>query len=62
LEGHTETVELLLDEGAGIDKTERKNGMPALILAAVQGHAETIGKLLEKGAAIDSRDNTAAAP
>jgi hypothetical protein len=49
LRGQVETVELLLDRGAGIDR-QNLHGKTALYLAAQNGHAPVVRLLLERGA------------
>ncbi len=50
--GHPAIVQLLLDNGAAIDKT-LNNGVTPLLLAAQEGHFEVIKILLERGAYVD---------
>jgi len=49
LNGHTETVKLLLDRGANLH-FQTPNGDTALDLAVKDGHTKTVELLLEKGA------------
>ncbi len=61
--GHTATVELLLDRGAaGIDALD-KYGMQPLHWAAENGHTATVEQLLDRGATgIDAPDNVGMLP
>ncbi len=52
LVGHSDTVEILLENGAEINK-QMKNGMSALMLASQRGHAEVVKVLLKHGALVN---------
>jgi len=47
-DGHTQTVELLLEKGANVN-VKNKYGYTALMYASMYGHTETAELLLEKG-------------
>ena len=47
--GHTETVALLLQNGAQIDMQDN-NGWFSLMFASRNGHTETVALLLQNGA------------
>ena len=50
INGHTNTLILLLSKGAKVDKRD-KDGLTPLLAAAHQGHNEVCGLLLDKGKA-----------
>ena len=52
--GHTDTVELLLGEGASIESRDGYNNTP-LHLAVLNGHCGVVELLLGKGASVESR-------
>ena len=54
--GHTETVKLLLDNGAKVN-TATRHGMTALMLAVNRQHKETAKLLLENGATVNAVDS-----
>ena len=56
LNGHTEVVELLADNGAELD-LKNDDGATALIFASRHGNAEIVKLLLEKGANPELKDN-----
>ncbi|XP_057684775.1 ankyrin repeat domain-containing protein 50 isoform X2 [Corythoichthys intestinalis] len=63
-EGHDDIVELLLDAGADVDETARREGdspakapMTPLLAAAAMGHVQTVSRLLFWGAAVDAIDD-----
>ena len=56
LNGHTETVALLLKNGAHIDMQEH-NGFSSLMIASQNGHTETVALLLQNGAHINMQEN-----
>lgn len=51
LEGHSEVIEVLVENGAELN-AQNKDGWTALMLAALKGHSEVVHVLLEKGADI----------
>ena len=53
----SETVALLLQNGAEIDMQENK-GWSSLMIASQNGHTETVAVLLQNGAEIDMQENT----
>ena len=55
-EGHPETVQLLIDLGADIEKTESRNGRTPLCIASLNGHLEVVRTLVEAGANIEKKD------
>ncbi|MCE9507211.1 MAG: ankyrin repeat domain-containing protein [Alphaproteobacteria bacterium] len=56
-----ETVELLLDKGAGISAPDR-NGWPPLTHAAWHGQEAILDFLVKRGAAVDAKDNHGQTP
>jgi ankyrin repeat protein len=59
--GHTETVSLLLDRGAGID-VKGVNGKTALAWAAEGGKQDIVTLLLKKGASVEVKDDNGDTP
>jgi ankyrin repeat protein len=57
LDNRTETVRLLLDNGARINGISNGNG-PALGFAAMSGHIETVRLLLDRGADTEGKNST----
>ena len=55
--GHTEIVELLLENRADIDMVTVATGETALHLATSGGHIATVKLLLERGAAVNKATN-----
>ena len=55
-QGNTDTIKLLLDNGANPDE-QNKEGQTALMLAAERGHLATAKVLLASGANINIKDN-----
>ena len=55
LDGDTERVRQLLDEGAPVDVKD-KDGRTVLMKAILQGHTEVVRLLLDKGAAVEKFD------
>ena len=53
--GEKDSVQLLLNHGADVDKADR-NGHTALITAAWEGHEETVRLLLDNGAKVNIHD------
>ena len=53
--GHTETVQCLIEAKAEVNSQDRKEDTP-LLLAAVNGHTETVKFLIEAKAEVNSRD------
>ena len=49
MNGHTETVKLLLDAGAAVD-TQGMHGMTPLMCASEKGHTEIVKLLIDAGA------------
>lgn len=56
LKGHTDTVRVLLNQGADINARDYF-GSTALIIAAENGHSEIVKLLLDKGADVNAKDN-----
>ena len=57
IDGDTERVRQLLDEGAPVDeKDEYLNSRTALMWASLHGRTEVVQLLLAKGAAVDEKD------
>src|SRR5262245_29376585 len=56
LDGNTETVKELLDQGADINQRD-ENGRTALMFAAMNTHYETMKVLLEYGADVNAKSN-----
>jgi len=54
--GHTEIVEMLLEEGADVN-AKTKEGITALNRASEKGHTKTVARLLEKGADVNAKDS-----
>ena len=54
--GKDDIVELLLDNGANIEKTMTGRGLSALMLAAGEGHVSTVELLISRGARLDPAD------
>ena len=52
-EGHTETVEALLDGGAGVNQARPTDGTTPILEAAINGHYDLVLRLLERGADVD---------
>jgi len=52
IDGETETLEQLLDDGAAVEST--LNGWSALLAAVSGAHEEGVALLLERGAAVDA--------
>ena len=55
LDGDTERVRQLLDDGAPMDEKD-EHGMTALMEASMHGHTEVVRLLLDKGAAVDEKN------
>ena len=53
--GHVDTAQLLLDEGADVDRANR-NGATPLWIASKNGHVDAAQLLLDKGAQVDRAD------
>ncbi len=53
--GHRKVVEVLIEEGAGLDAKDRW-GRTALHLASMSGHSEVVDVLLRNGASMTERD------
>lgn len=53
---HVETVTVLLKAGAD-PKSKSRQGIPAIVLAAIYGHSDVIKSLLDHGAIVDARDS-----
>ena len=58
--GHSNTVEALLEHGAEIDLQDR-SGMTALMTAVIAGRVKSVKALLERGADPGIKDSTGAA-
>ena len=56
LNGHTETVLLLLQNGAHVNMQNNK-GLSSLIIASQEGHTETVLLLLQNGAHVNMQNN-----
>ncbi len=56
LNGHTQIVRKLLDNGADTDFSDNR-GHTALILAALNGYIEIVRRLLDKGADVNAANN-----
>jgi len=56
VEGHTDVVEYLLDNGIAIDEKD-DNGVQALAKAATSGHANLCKLLISRGVSINAKDN-----
>ena len=56
IEGHEETVRVLVELGANIEARDTTTGSTPLHLAAIEGHEETVRALVELGANIEARD------
>ena len=54
--GKDDIVELLLDNGANIEKTMTGRGLSPLMLAAGEGHVSTVELLMRRGARLDPAD------
>jgi ankyrin repeat protein len=54
--GYTDTVDLLLDNGARINEPD-SDGMTPLIWAACHGCTETVERLMDRGADVSLRDS-----
>jgi ankyrin repeat protein len=52
--GHTETVQLLLEKGADVN-AKSNSRWTALMYAAENGHTEIVHLLLEKGADVNAK-------
>ena len=61
MQGHTETLQLLLNKGAAIDR-RKADGWTALFLAAVGSHTPTVRALLVAGASPLLRDHQGCPP
>ena len=55
-EGHWETVKLLIELGADIERNESRNGRTPLCIAAQNGHLDVVRVLVEAGADIEKKD------
>jgi hypothetical protein len=53
--GRPEIAGLLVDQGAGSDRSVETKGLPPLALAAVFGYPGPVSRLIERGAAVDVR-------
>jgi ankyrin repeat protein len=51
--GHTETIKLLLEKGADVNR-ENRHGNTALLFAAYEGSTEMVKLLLEAGANVNA--------
>lgn len=60
-QGHSSVVQLLLDNGAGVDTLDCER-LTALHKAAKQGHASVVQLLLDNGARQDARDDCQMTP
>ncbi|MFW6413711.1 MAG: ankyrin repeat domain-containing protein [Verrucomicrobiota bacterium] len=60
-EGHLEAVNLLLEKGASLEKSDRM-GWTALHVAAEAGNADVAAVLIEAGAVIDAMDKDGRSP
>jgi len=56
LDGNTETVKELIDQGADINERD-ENGRTALMFAVMNTHYETMKVLLEYGADVNAKSN-----
>ena len=54
--GHTETVSLLLQNGAHVNMQEN-DGWSSLMIASQNGHTETVSLLLQNGAHVNMQEN-----
>ena len=59
--GPPETVVVLLEAGADIERPNR-DGQRPLHSAAISGHAEIVALLIQKGAAVDAKDRKGRSP
>lgn len=59
--GHTDTVELLINKGADIEAKD-EDGQTPLMFEAAWGDIETVKLLIDKGAAIEARDDDGNTP
>ena len=61
LDGNTQSVKELLDEGADINQRD-DNDRTALMFAVINAHYETMKLLLEHGADVNARSNVGGTP
>ena len=60
-DGHVDTVRLLLDRGAEVDRANQ-NGLTPLLTACFRGHVDVALLLLENGAEVDKAEEHGQTP